>query len=68
MPDTPECGSIPLVQAATLKELNMPELRRAGKPTLHYALDDYTDSWRHAPDLGAREISQADAHQGESDP
>ena len=29
----------------------MPELRRAGKPTLHYALDDYTDPWRHAPYL-----------------
>ena len=29
----------------------MPELRRAGKPTLHYALDDYTDPWRHAPCL-----------------
>ena len=29
----------------------MPELRRAGKPTLHYALDDYTNSWRHAPYL-----------------
>ena len=29
----------------------MPVLRRAGKPTLHYALDDYTDPWRHAPHL-----------------
>jgi 3-oxoadipate enol-lactonase len=29
----------------------MPELRRAGKPTLHYALDDYTDPWRDAPHL-----------------
>jgi hypothetical protein len=29
----------------------MPELRRAGKPTLHYALDDYTDPWRDAPYL-----------------
>src|SRR6188768_2127699 len=29
----------------------MPELRRAGKPTLHYALDDYTDPWRDAPCL-----------------
>ena len=68
MSDTAECGSIPLVQTSTLKELNMPELRRAGKPTLHYEIDDYTGSWRHAPYLGAREISQADAHQGESDP
>jgi len=29
----------------------MPEVRRAGKPTLHYALDDYTDPWRDAPHL-----------------
>ena len=29
----------------------MPELRRAGKPTLHYALDDHTDPWRQAPHL-----------------
>lgn len=29
----------------------MPELRRAGKPTLHYALDDHTDPWRDAPHL-----------------
>ena len=29
----------------------MPELRRAQKPTLHYALDDYTDPWREAPYL-----------------
>ncbi len=29
----------------------MPEVRRAGKPTLHYALDDYTDPWRQAPYL-----------------
>jgi 3-oxoadipate enol-lactonase len=36
---------------ANSKELNMPELRRAGKPTLYYALDDYTDPWRHSPYL-----------------
>jgi len=29
----------------------MPELHRGGKPTLHYALDDYTDPWRRAPYL-----------------
>jgi 3-oxoadipate enol-lactonase len=29
----------------------MPELRRAGKPTLHYAFDDFTDPWRDAPHL-----------------
>jgi 3-oxoadipate enol-lactonase len=29
----------------------MPELRRAGKPMLHYALDDHTDPWRNAPHL-----------------
>src|SRR5512141_2229343 len=29
----------------------MPKLRRAGKPTLHYALDDFTDPWRDAPHL-----------------
>ena len=29
----------------------MPELHRAGRPTLHYALDDYTDPWRRAPYL-----------------
>src|ERR1043165_4249051 len=29
----------------------MPEVRRAGKPTLHYALDDHTDPWRDAPYL-----------------
>lgn len=29
----------------------MPEVRRAGKPTLHYALDDFTDPWRNAPYL-----------------
>lgn len=29
----------------------MPELRRAGKPTLHYALDDHTDPWRDAPHI-----------------
>ena len=29
----------------------MPELRRTGNPTLHYALDDYTDPWRDAPHL-----------------
>jgi 3-oxoadipate enol-lactonase len=29
----------------------MPELHRAGRPTLHYALDDYTDPWRQAPYL-----------------
>jgi 3-oxoadipate enol-lactonase len=29
----------------------MPEIRRAGKPTLHYALDDHTDPWRNAPHL-----------------
>jgi 3-oxoadipate enol-lactonase len=35
----------------SLEELRMPEVRRAGKPTLHYALDDYTDPWRDAPHL-----------------
>jgi 3-oxoadipate enol-lactonase len=29
----------------------MPELRRAGQPTLHYWLDDFTDPWRDAPYL-----------------
>ena len=29
----------------------MPEVRRGGKPTLHYALDDHTDPWRDAPYL-----------------
>lgn len=29
----------------------MPEVRRAGNPTLHYALDDFTDPWRDAPHL-----------------
>ena len=29
----------------------MPELHRAGRPTLHYALDDYTDPWRRVPYL-----------------
>jgi len=29
----------------------MPELRRTGKPTLHYALDDFTDPWGRAPHL-----------------
>jgi 3-oxoadipate enol-lactonase len=29
----------------------MPELHRAGKPTLHFALDDHTDPWRDAPHL-----------------
>jgi 3-oxoadipate enol-lactonase len=27
----------------------MPELIRAGKPTLHYSVDDYTDPWKNAP-------------------
>jgi 3-oxoadipate enol-lactonase len=29
----------------------MAEVHRAGKPTLYYALDDYTDPWRNAPYL-----------------
>ena len=29
----------------------MPEVRRAGEPVLHYALDDHTDPWRNAPHL-----------------
>jgi 3-oxoadipate enol-lactonase len=29
----------------------MPMLERAGQPTLHYRLDDYTDPWRNAPYL-----------------
>src|ERR1041385_7295637 len=37
--------------ARIAQELRMPEVRRAGKPTLHYALDDYTDPWRDAPYL-----------------
>src|SRR5262245_41748767 len=27
----------------------MPLIQRPGKPTLHYAVDDYTDPWRNAP-------------------
>ena len=38
-------------EANDTKGVNMPELHRAGKPTLHYALDDYTDPWRRAPYL-----------------
>src|SRR5262249_49139872 len=41
----------PSDQANCIEELNMPELRRAGKPTLHYALDDYTHPSRDAPHL-----------------
>jgi 3-oxoadipate enol-lactonase len=26
----------------------MPELKRPGKPTLHYRIDDYTDPWKNA--------------------
>lgn len=29
----------------------MPLLKRAGQPTLHYTLDDFTDPWRNAPYL-----------------
>lgn len=29
----------------------MPFLKRAGKPTLHYAVDDYTDPWKKAPTI-----------------
>ncbi|MBI3374878.1 MAG: alpha/beta fold hydrolase [Betaproteobacteria bacterium] len=29
----------------------MPLLKRTGQPTLHYALDDFTDPWRNAPYL-----------------
>ncbi len=29
----------------------MPLVTRAGQPTLHYELDDYTDPWRNAPSL-----------------
>ncbi len=29
----------------------MPTLSRAGKPDLHYEVDDYTDPWRNAPYL-----------------
>jgi 3-oxoadipate enol-lactonase len=29
----------------------MPFLKRPGQPTLHYALDDFTDPWRNAPTL-----------------
>jgi 3-oxoadipate enol-lactonase len=29
----------------------MPILKRAGKPALHYVVDDYTDPWRNAPYL-----------------
>ena len=29
----------------------MPTLNRAGKPALHYVIDDFTDPWRNAPDL-----------------
>lgn len=29
----------------------MPLLKRPGKPTLHYEIDDYTDEWRNAPYL-----------------
>ena len=27
----------------------MPLIERAGKPTLHYTVDDYTDPWKNAP-------------------
>ncbi len=29
----------------------MPNLKRSGQPTLHYAVDDFTDAWKHAPYL-----------------
>ena len=29
----------------------MPLLQRAGKPALHYVIDDFTDPWRNAPYL-----------------
>ena len=29
----------------------MPLLKRRGKPTLHYEIDDFTDEWRNAPYL-----------------
>jgi 3-oxoadipate enol-lactonase len=29
----------------------MPTLKRPGQPTLHYAVDDFTDSWKNAPCL-----------------
>jgi 3-oxoadipate enol-lactonase len=29
----------------------MPDLERAGKPRLHYSVDDFTDSWKNAPYL-----------------
>ena len=29
----------------------MPTLNRAGKPALHYVIDDFTDPWRNAPYL-----------------
>ncbi len=29
----------------------MPYLSRAGKPTLHYTIDDFTDPWKNAPYL-----------------
>ena len=29
----------------------MPELKRAGQPTLNYEIDDFTDPWRKAPIL-----------------
>ncbi len=29
----------------------MPSLKRPGQPTLHYALDDFTDPWKNAPYL-----------------
>ena len=27
----------------------MPSIKRSGKPTLHYDVDDFTDPWKHAP-------------------
>ena len=29
----------------------MADLKRAGKPQLHYVIDDYTDPWKNAPYL-----------------
>ncbi|TAK82975.1 MAG: alpha/beta fold hydrolase [Betaproteobacteria bacterium] len=29
----------------------MPALKRSGQPTLHYAVDDFTDPWKNAPCL-----------------
>ncbi len=29
----------------------MPDLKRAGKPQLHYVIDDHTDPWKNAPYL-----------------